>query len=66
MLTETIEWVPVAERLPDADETVLIFAPTANNPVMEGCFDGAYWCDTIGSTGLRVTHWCAMPKGPSK
>ncbi len=35
-MRETIEWVPVSERMPDADETVLLYEPDANDAVAEG------------------------------
>jgi len=63
-MTETIEWVPVSERMPVADETVLIYAPDAFDATCEGWFDGAYWRDQFASIGLRVTHWAEMPRGP--
>jgi hypothetical protein len=65
-MRETIEWIPVSERMPDADETVMIYAPDEDTPVMEGYFDGECWCVIPGIVGWHVTHWCAMPKGPSK
>ena len=43
-MRETIKWIPVSERMPDADETVLIEAPGCNDPVGVGWraswFDG--------------------------
>ena len=62
-MTETIEWVPVAERLPDVDETVLIVIPEFTEPVWTGWLDADGW---LTSEGLpcAVTHWATMPKGP--
>jgi len=65
-MRETIEWVPASERMPDADESVLIYEPDANDAVAEGWFDGDRWRDHLGTDDMRVTHWCAMPNGPSK
>lgn len=65
-MRETIEWVLVSERMPDADETVLIYAPDDDPPVMEGYFDGECWVATPGIVGWHVTHWAEKPKGPRK
>ena len=68
MLTEQINWIPVTERLPDEDETVLIYAPTSIEPVWLGFMSGASerWYDVDGYnlTPRTVTHWAEMPKGP--
>ena len=66
---ERIEWIKVGmgNRLPDADATVLIYAPTASEPIWLG-----YYCDEDGwhtidhdVFGLgQVTHWAPMPRGP--
>lgn len=64
-MRETIKWVPVSERMPDADETVLIYAPGSDDPVGEGWFDGTVWRDWLGVLP-PVTHYATMPKGPSK
>ena len=56
-------WVPVAERLPDADTAVLIHSVDASEPVWIGWTDGDYWRDTNG-TPVRVTHWADMPAAP--
>lgn len=70
MTRETITWVPVDERLPDADETVLIYAPTSDEPIWLGCMSGASgrWYDVDDSyhmTARAVTHWATIPKGPT-
>lgn len=69
MLTEQINWIPVTERLPDEDETVLIYAPTSDEPIWLGFMSGASgrWYDVDGYhlTPRAVTHWAAIPKGPT-
>jgi hypothetical protein len=66
---ETIAWVPVSERLPDADATVLLFADEQG--AFEGFLDGMdaagapRWRDVTAWPVPAVTHWAAMPEGPS-
>ena len=42
-MSEQIEWIEVGKRLPDADATVLVYAPTASEPLWLG-----YYCDEMG------------------
>ena len=69
MLTEQINWIPVTDRLPDEDETVLIYAPTSDEPIWLGYLigDTGRWYDVDGYhlTPRAVTHWAAIPKGPT-
>ena len=70
MTHETITWIPVTDRLPDDDETVMIYAPTVNEPVWLGCLSGdtGRWYDVDDSyhmTSRAVTHWATIPKGPT-
>lgn len=70
----TVEWVPVTDRLPDADTTVMIYAPAAaSEPVWFGYLDaegyneddGMCWCDTDGyPLAVAVTHWMDLPAPP--
>lgn len=59
-----IGWIPVERSMPDDDETVPLYAPTASEPVWPGYRDGDVWrwADTFEAHG--VTHWTAMPEGP--
>lgn len=65
--TETIVWHLESAELPDAGLSVLMFVPTASDPIYTG-----YWDDDeqawIHDSGLRVkeevTHWAEMPGGP--
>jgi hypothetical protein len=66
MTTETITWTCASTR-PDADQTVLIHMPTADEPVSLGYWTGMQWM-TVESYPLDagdVTHWAAMPGGPA-
>jgi hypothetical protein len=52
--------------MPDDDETVLVFAPTADDPVWLGFHDGADgWRYVDASLAPGVTCWAPMPEGPS-
>lgn len=64
-----IDWIDVTQAMPDADQTVLLYAPGASEPVWPGYYDeenpsGPLWryADTIEAPG--VTHWAPMPAGP--
>lgn len=65
-MRETIKWIPVSERMPDADETVLIEAPGCNDPVGVGWWDGAEWRSADGWPlhETPVVYWAEMPRGP--
>lgn len=61
MTTEVIEWIPVAERLPDDYTQVLIFSDI--------CKTGFGWYvsrDDVWEPVVHVTHWAELPKGPSE
>lgn len=67
---EVIDWIAVTEKLPDADTTVLVSAPGADEPVWLGYYDGEDWyADTGAEYGndeeiaQPVTAWAQMPKG---
>lgn len=62
MTTETLTWIPVAERLPDDGISVLICTTGTAEPVWVGYLDGGEWRDTDG-TLVAVTHWAEMPAG---
>lgn len=63
-LQRLVQWIPVKERMPDADETVLIAAQHTAEPVWLGSWDGTGWRDTDGFA-VPVTHWAEIPRGPS-
>lgn len=62
--SNAIIWVPVAERLPDAETTVLI---AHDDDVTLGWFDddGPRWweCES-GELAHGVTHWADLPAAP--
>lgn len=60
---ELIRWVPVTDTLPDDETTVLVFMPTADEPVGLGCHSDDRWWVTEGGSPA-VTHWADMPAGP--
>lgn len=66
-MTESLQWHPVSERMPDADETVIFWFVDwkGHGDWSAGyCFDGE-WRDLFDRDAVRgtVTHW-AQPKGP--
>ena len=70
---ETISWISVEDRLPDADTTVLVCAPGASEPVWLGFYDGVYWFAVTGDgygdedeIAAEVTAWATMPAGPNR
>lgn len=65
-MTETIEWIACADRLPDDDETVLTYTPDMDGEeVLAGYLQGSRWHDWDGNALLDpVTHWAAWPGGP--
>ncbi|WP_396180004.1 DUF551 domain-containing protein [Flavobacterium sp.] len=62
-LSETLVWHPVAERLPDADITVLCWLEPGGE-WFPGWYEDGRWHDAAhGGLLENVTHW-AEPKGP--
>jgi hypothetical protein len=71
IVAETLMWNAVAEKLPDDDTTVIVYAPGAEEPVWFGFYDGVYWFATTGEEYSNeeeihapVTHWADLPVGP--
>lgn len=66
-LKEAARWIPVGERLPDDDLTVMVACKDSDEPVWLGYHDETGWVsatDGAPITGL-VTHWKQMPEGPN-
>ena len=69
-MTETIEWVPTAERMPDVDAFVLVQTSDLVSGVLlaeyiGGSNFGAF--DPLDGAWVLlspVTHWAELPKGP--
>lgn len=64
-LPEMIQWIPVTERKPDSDTTVLLFNPDVDEPVWSGYRDdnGDQWVYVDGMIA-EPTHWAEQPRGP--
>lgn len=60
---EVIGWMAVADELPDADTTVLVYNVAWADPVWLGWLDGEVWRQVDGSP-VEVTHWADVPGGP--
>lgn len=67
MTTETITWNAIADRLPDVDETVLIYSPGWSEPVWMGWWDGECWRADDGwpMHESPACYWAEIPKGPT-
>lgn len=70
---ESIEWVSVKVALPDAETTVLVYAPGADEPVWLGFYDEFFWFAVTGDgygdedeIAANVTAWAPIPKGPER
>ena len=68
---EQIEWKAVTDELPDAETTVLVYAPGADEPVWLGYYDGDDWLTVDHriygepeDVDALVTAWAPMPSGP--
>lgn len=65
--TETITWHLESDELPDAGLSVLMFIPTADDPIYFGFWDDdeQTWIHDSGMrVKERVTHWAEVPGGP--
>ena len=66
---ETIRWISVKDALPDADATVMVFAPGADEPVWLGWYEGeGVWhsVDAAPYDPDTVTAWATLPMGPKR
>jgi len=69
MQVESINWVAVADELPDEGVVVLLFTEGDGEPVWPGYFDevtahGYVWRTAEGLHIENITHWAEMPAGP--
>lgn len=61
---ETINWIAVADRLPDDQETVLTNVPACGETVWIGWHDDGVWYQADGGEiAYPVTYWATMPAG---
>lgn len=65
LLIESITWIPVTERIPDSDLTVLLCDPEGDEPVWLGYLDGEEdeWLYVDGATA-NPKYWAEIPRGP--
>ncbi len=66
---ESVEWHSVTDSLPDADTTVIVYAPGADEPVWLGYYEYDEWF-AIGGEKYElpqtVKAWASMPLGPQR
>lgn len=55
------KWIPVTERLPDDDETVLVYKPLAKGTTIEIQVTQG-WCINPSI----MSHWMPLPKPPKE
>lgn len=62
--SETLTWHSPSDP-PDADETVLVFMPAADEPIDFGHWDGESWCCASIEPGGEgeIKAWARMPEG---
>ena len=60
-----MSWKRCEDELPDADQTVLIYAAGADEPVWMGFYDSEVWRDAEGMRA-EVTHWLPFPEPPNE
>lgn len=59
-------WVPVTERLPDDELTVLVAIKDSDEPVWLGYHDADGWMNVDAMPlGGAVTHWMPLPQEPT-
>lgn len=70
---EQVEWILVKDATPDADTTVLVYAPGSDEPVWLGFYDDVYWFAVTGDgygdpdeIAAEVVAWAPIPKGPQR
>lgn len=64
---ELVLWQPVAEGLPDAEETVMLgWTPDIALAPEAGWWDGEAWrlCESGGECVVAPTHWATWLEGP--
>ena len=58
-------WISAEMSLPDAELSVLVHAPDADEPVWLGFHDGECWrWVSAEPIPTKVTHWMAIPEPP--
>ena len=66
MSMEHLTWHAVADALPDADLTVLMWVeePDGSEDWLSGWLDGATWRDSTAMPVVGRVMWWAEPRGP--
>ena len=59
-------WISVAERLPDAFESVIVSRKNTSGKIVveAGCYDVNGWWRVYGTRVKSVTHWQPLPEPP--
>lgn len=63
MIREVITWYEVGEQLPDDTETVMIHAPSSNEPVWLGWHEDGCWFSIDAAEIEGVERWAHVPTG---
>lgn len=58
-------WIPVGERLPDTDATVLAALNDQEAPVWLAYHDAEGWF-SVDAGSVEVTHWMPLPASPTE
>lgn len=65
---DAVKWIPVSERLPEADKQVLVFTAHANVKVARCNFykngTEVNWATNDGLGERAITHWMPLPEPP--
>jgi hypothetical protein len=63
-LTETLTWIPVWERLPEAETDVLVWVGDRVCIAERGRADTGWFVAFDSSLREDVVYWAEMPRGP--
>ena len=64
---EKTQWIPVAERLPENDTTVLVYRPTMAIKIMPSYYYNRFCAGALNLYGDEViTHWMPLPEPPKE
>ena len=61
--TREQQWIPVSERYPECQQSVLVYSPRHQHTIPQGIYSAVYWGDdTFGDMPIGcVTHWMPLP-----